>query len=106
MAGLRTILIDASQIKCAPKWMRDTNNNYDLMGQILKGLGISVHKHTETPAHQNTVAFPFTEAVRGRSNNTPLTMRILANSVERTPRKQIELANDLLEDYDIYLEEL
>ena len=85
--------------------MLDKEGRLDLMGQILfTGYKIKVHAQIPTPAHQNIILSPFTEGIRGRANNTPLTMTILRNAQRLTPRKQVDVANDLLEQYDIYLE--
>jgi len=105
MAGLKTIYIYTEDIYPGMKYMRDDQDRLDLIGQILHtGYGIKIHKHSQTPAHQNTVISPFTESIRGRANNTPLTMQILRNAGSMTGMQQLKAANDLLEEYDIYLE--
>lgn len=106
MAGLKTILIYTEDIIQGTKYMLDKEGRLDLMGQILfTGYKIKIHEQTVSPAHQNLVIHPFTEGIRGRANNTPLTMTLLRNAQRLSPRKQLEAANDLLEQYDIYLEE-
>ena len=105
MAGLKTILIYTEDIVPGVMLMRDKLNRLDLIGQILHtGYGIKIHEGIPTPAHQNTIIHPFTEGIRGRANNTPLTMNLLKNAQKMTGLQQLNAANDLLEEYDIYLE--
>lgn len=106
MAGLKTIPIYTEDIVPGTKYMLDKKKRLDLIGQILTtGFGIKIHEGIETPAHQNTVIHPFTRGIRGRANNTPLTMQILKNAATLSGKQQLEAANVLLEPYDIYLEQ-
>ena len=104
---MHKILIIPEDIQQRTKFMRDSQDRLDLLGQILTtGFEIKVHKHAVSPADQGTLLAPFTVYVRGRTHNTPLTLQLLRNADHYTPKKQIEQANILLEEHDIYLEEV
>lgn len=105
MAGLKTIPIYTSDILPGATKMLDKEGRLDLMGQILfSGYNIKVHEHSTSPADQGTSLYPFSVRVRGRAHNTELTLKILRNAANLSAKKQVEAANDLLEEYDIYLE--
>jgi hypothetical protein len=105
MAGLRTILIHTSDIIPGTKKMKDKLGRLDLLGQILfTGYKVRIIEHSTSPADQGTVIHPFSVYVRGRAHNTELTLKLLRNAETLSGRKQVEEANKLLEEYDIYLE--
>ena len=105
MPGLKTILIYTEDIIPGTRWMLDNKGRLDLLGQILfTGYGIKVHEHIESPAHQGTTLHPFTVRVRKRVHNTELTIKLLKNADTLSGKKQLEVANELLEEHDIYLE--
>lgn len=104
MAGLKTITIYTSDIiKGTPK-MTDKLGRLDLLGQILSAYKIKVHPHSTSPADQNTCLPPFSVIARGEVHNTELTIQLLRNAEILTGKQQVEAANDLLENHDIYLE--
>ena len=99
----KTIQIHPDDIIAGAIDMHDRLGRYDLLGQILASYNIKVHQFSKSPASQNTILRPFSIQVRGEVNNTPLCLAILKNA-SLPALKQIELANDLLEEYDIQLE--
>ena len=104
MAGTKTILIYAEDIIPGINKMRDKKGpegRLDLMGQILvTGYGVKVHDNAESPAQQNTAIHPFSRMIRGRANNTELTQTILMNADRLSGKKQVEIANILLDKYE------
>lgn len=105
MAGLKTIPIYTADIIKGTRWMKDNQGRLDLLGQILfTGYGIKIHTHVESPAHQGVILHPFTVRARNRIHNTELTIKLLQNADILSGRKQLEVANVLLEELDIYLE--
>jgi hypothetical protein len=105
--GLKTILICTTDIKPGMKWMLDKHGRMDLLGQILlTGYSIKVQPLIESPAHQGTLLHPFTVFARNRIHNTALTIQLLKNGEYLSGYKQLLAANILLEEYDIYLEQL
>ena|SRR6056297_1148828 len=104
---LRTILICTEDIVPGTRWMLDKKGRMCLLGQILfTGYQIKVHSNIESPAHQGTLLHPFTVKARSRIHNTELTIQLLKNGEKYSGLKQLNLANDLLEDYSIYLEKM
>ena len=102
--GLKTIVVYPADISPKAKYMKDKQGRLDLLGQILViGFGITVHEGIKSPAHQSTGLWPFSVWVREEAHNTELTVKLLRNS-SFPGMKQVELANVLLEPYDIYLE--
>ena len=105
--GCKTILICTTDIKPGMKWMLDKHGRMCLLGQILyTGFNIKVHPMIESPAHQGTLLHPFTVQARNRIHNTELTIQLLKNGEKYSGLKQLEAANILLDEYDIYLEQM
>jgi len=105
--GMKTIFICTADIKPGMKWMLDKQGRMCLLGQILlTGYNIKVQTFCESPAHQGTLLHPFTVQARNRIHNTELTIRMLKNGESLSGLKQLQLANDLLEEHDIYLEQV
>ena len=104
MPGLKTILICTEDIIAGADKMQDKLGRLDLIGQILKtGYKIRIEPEARTPACQGTLVHPFTFCIRGRVQNSDITIKILKNA-NLSGIRQLELANDLLEEYDLYLE--
>lgn len=105
--GCKTILICTEDIIPNVKMMKDKADRLDLIGQILHtGYGVKIQDHSESPAHQGTVVHPFSVKIRDRAHNTDLTLKILKNAERLSGRKQLDAANELLDEYDIYLERM
>lgn len=105
MPGCKTITIVTEDIVPKASKMLDKLGRMDLLGQILHtGYGIDVHSHHITPACTNHCVHPFTSRIRNICYNTELTLTLLRNA-KYTGLKQLELANELLEEHDIILEQ-
>lgn len=106
MAGLTTILIATEDIIKGIPTMMDKIGRLDLLGQILfTGYGIRIDSKSRTPAElgEFTIA-PFTFSIRGTIQNSSLTLALLRNASTMSGKQQLEAANELLEEHDIYLE--
>lgn len=97
------IPISTKLLKPNAKWMRDERGNYCIVGQILQALGVKVHLHIETPAHQGTIIAPLSVSARGRACNTELCINLLRLSESLSPTSQIDEANRLLTSSPLYL---
>jgi len=86
------------------QFMKDKSGRLDLLGQILLiGHNVHINSRCELPADQNTLVHPFTVCYRQKAYNTPLTLALLHNA-SLPGIQQLELANALLDEYDILLE--
>ena len=85
-------------------YMKDKAGRLDLLGQILStGYHLYVHEKRESPSEENYAIHPFTVMYREKAYNTTLTLKILSNA-SLPGKKQLELANVLLDEFDILLE--
>ena len=80
----------------------DNDNKHDLLGQILYSLGETVIPKQKLPSDLLKSIPPFTCSCRGKIVDTAITLQLVNNS-KLSPRKQVELGNQLLKHSNITL---
>lgn len=80
----------------------DNENRHDLLGQILYSLGETVIPKQKLPSDLLKSIPPFTCSCRGKIVDTAITLQLVNNST-LSPRKQVELGNQLLKHSNIIL---